>query len=1034
MKTPPSGNITFLFTDIEGSTRLSQEYADKMPAALLRHHEILDNAIESNNGFVFKTIGDAYCCAFENAVDALKAAVQIQKDLASEEWDEVQIKIRIGIHNGPSEWNGRDYMGYITLARTARIMSASYGEQILVSNDVYIQAADISGSGISFRDLGERRLKDLIQPIKLFQITADGLREDFPPLKTLDARPNNLPMQLTSFIGREEEIKQIKNKLKQTRLLTLIGSGGTGKTRLSLQIAADIIDEFENGIWFVELASLMEPSLLAQTISQAIGIQENPKEKVEDTLLNFVKDKELLIILDNCEHVIESCANLTEKLLKSSRKLKILTSSREALRCSGEFIHSTLSLKTPDPKDKESAEQLTQYESVRLFIERALSVNSNFRINNENAPALAEICYQLDGIPLALELAAVRTKILSLEKIHGRLNDRFKLLSGGNRTSLPRQQTLRALVDWSFDLLPETEKILWERLSVFSSGWSLEAAEKICSDDVLEEIEIVMLLQNLSEKSIVIFDEKNERYKMLETIRQYGEEKLKDRIDFENISAKYINFYIETAVEANKKLTGLEVKSGMTVLENEAGNIEKCLKILVEKGSSDESLRLSGAMGKYWYSRGHISEGMRWLDIVIENNSDTDSFLKASAMLQAGNLSRHSGEYEKSLNYYRRSLKIYEDADHSTGIANAYSYIGCVLIEQGKFDEAIELFEQSLKIYKDENNIDGIAQILNNIGNALIRGKGDLKKIVEINEEGLALSRKAGNKNLIFSSLSNLGNILMLDTENYNQAFVLFEECLEIAKEIENKPGIAQTLNNLGGLAFLNEDFEKAKLLYNECLITSRDAGIKYGIPLSLLNLGMVSIKQKDFDNAFNLLKECHELFESMGNSKGITESLLNLGDLFINKGEPESGKEYFDKCLNISRESGDKRNYLKAIYGLGLIAFSKGEYESALKYFRESLMISFEVLDYKRTVTNLFSICETYFKQNEFEPAVAILGFLESYTVSKKINLEVLFPHRFEQMNSLLKEKLKDNLYLKLYEDGKSFTREEIIKLSGDK
>jgi class 3 adenylate cyclase len=494
----PTGNVTFLFTDIEGSTRLSQQFPDSLQSSLDKHHSILNKAIESYNGFVFEIVGDAFCCAFEKAEDAVKAAVHAQLKLKKEKWDEAEIKIRIGIHSGIAEWNGNNYMGYITLARAARVMSSAYGEQVLISNDAYEQCkyefaitlSDIDqgiskGGGcdqkafnedhaISFRDLGERRLKDVIQPIRIFQIIASGLREDFPPLNTLDARPNNLPVQLTSFIGREDDIKQIKNLLKRTHLLTLKGSGGVGKTRLALQAGADIIDEFSNGVFIVSLASVDEPSLILQAISKSLGLKEGQSLSPEEMLSGYLKNKEILLILDNCEHLITDCSKISEMLLRKCLKLKIISTSREALNCNGELVYSVQPLSVPDISEEISPEHLTQFESVRLFIERALAINPSFRVNNQNAPFLAELCSRLDGIPLAIELAVARIKILSLEKVCERLSDRFKLLTGGTRTALPRQQTLRALIDWSYELLSENEKTLFSRLSLFSGFFHKE--------------------------------------------------------------------------------------------------------------------------------------------------------------------------------------------------------------------------------------------------------------------------------------------------------------------------------------------------------------------------------------------------------------------------------------------------------------------------------------------------------------------------------------------------------------------------------
>ncbi|HMS64357.1 MAG TPA: adenylate/guanylate cyclase domain-containing protein, partial [Ignavibacteria bacterium] len=451
----PTGNVTFLFTDIEGSTKLAQEFVEHYPAALIKHNIILNETVKSNNGFVFKTVGDAFCCAFQNSHDAVNAACEIQMLLLRYDWKEVKIKIRIGIHSGKAEWNGKDYMGYITLARVSRVMSAANGEQIIISNDALelCDTNNLFSDKIFFRDLGERRLKDVIQPINLFQINSPGLREDFPPLKTLDARPNNLPAQLTNFIGKEEEVKAIKEILKESRLVTLLGTGGAGKSRLTIQIAADLIDDFANGVWFIELAPLSNPDYLAQTIASVFNLQSSPDLEITDVLINYLNEKEILLIFDNCEHLTEACSVLAEKLLVNSPGLKILASSREVLRSGGEKIHHVLPLKHPAINEEVTPLQLSQFEAVRLFIERAIAVKPDFRVNNDNVSALAQICYRLDGIPLAIELAAARIKILTVNEINNRLENRFNLLTGGKRTDAPRQQTFRALIDWSYDLL-----------------------------------------------------------------------------------------------------------------------------------------------------------------------------------------------------------------------------------------------------------------------------------------------------------------------------------------------------------------------------------------------------------------------------------------------------------------------------------------------------------------------------------------------------------------------------------------------------
>ena len=362
----PTGTVTFLFTDIEGSTKLSQDFPDTYHDLLERHNEILQNAVESVNGFVFKTVGDAFCCAFQKTEDAIRAAVQAQKKFNSENRDDTFIKVRMGIHKGNAEWVGNDYMGYITLARTSRIMSAANGSQVLISDDAYESVKEFIEMEISFRDLGERRLKDLIQPMKLYQILSDGILSEFPPLQTLDARPNNLPVQLTSFIGREKEMADIKKILKDSRLVTLLGSGGSGKTSLAMHVGADVIDSFAN---------VSDPSLIRQTLMNTLGINEAKGQSPDKTLTEYIKDREMLLIFDNCEHLIHDCASLAEMLLSSCPDLKIIATSREAFNSSGEKTYRVPSLSHPDPNIDYTPEKLNQYESVRLFIERALRIS-----------------------------------------------------------------------------------------------------------------------------------------------------------------------------------------------------------------------------------------------------------------------------------------------------------------------------------------------------------------------------------------------------------------------------------------------------------------------------------------------------------------------------------------------------------------------------------------------------------------------------------------------------------------------------------
>ncbi|MFZ1321263.1 MAG: tetratricopeptide repeat protein [Ignavibacteria bacterium] len=1008
----PTGSVTFLFTDIEGSTKLSQEFPDTLPAALEVHNAILRDAIESNNGFVFKNTGDGFCASFENASDAVKAAFDAQLGIANEKWTDAVIKVRMGVHSGNAEWNGKMYMGYITLARAARVMSTAYGEQIIISNDTYemlfnnnlkdpktLSFLNMDSSSlidfeaenkneISFRDLGDRRLKDVIKPIKLFQVNAPGLRKDFPPLKTLDARPNNLPVQLTSFIGREKELKQVKDLLSQTHLLTLLGSGGAGKSRLSLQTGADVIDDFANGVWFVELAAVSEPKLLIQTVMSAIGILENPKESPEATLTGYLKDREILIILDNCEHMIDVCAEFTENLLSICPKLKVMSTSREALKSSGEQIYKIPSLSHPNPEVKDTPEQLIQYESVRLFIERALAVNTEFRVTIENTPALAEICSRLDGIPLAIELAAARTKIMSVEKIHERLDDRFRLLTGGKRTALPRQQTLRSLIDWSYDLLSENEKILWNRLSVFRSGWILEAAEDICSDDILDKYEIIEYLQNLSEKSIIIFDNANERYRMLETIRQYGNEKLLNAGEHSNISEKHLKYYTELAETADLKLQGPEIVKWLKILDEEKGNLEMGLKFSGDTGDINKEAGLAGALGYYWEIRGQFTEGILRFQKIHLNIPETMNACFTKILLLIGIFEYNKGEIEKAEKVLQECHDLYINLNDKKGIGSSLNFLGHILKVKGEYEQAVGFFKKSLSISRDTGDKIGTANSLNNLG------------------------------------------IISFDKSDFGKSTDLFEESLSISRVTGDKRGIAKCLSNLGIVSIKKRKYDKAVDLIEESLLIRRDTGDKRGIAICLSNLGIIFINKEEFDKATDLYEESLTICHDIGDKRGIAGSLNNLGFMSLEKKEYDKADGLFQKSLSISRDIGDKTGIANSLIGLGKISFFKKEYDKAKEFYQESLSQCIILGNKYEIAQNFIRLIDVHIKLKSDLPLTKLLGFIKEFSESHNYIFTESDQKVFDDSVMYLKKNMTDDEYLKSFEKGRSMTPEEAVDL----
>ncbi|HET8678584.1 MAG TPA: adenylate/guanylate cyclase domain-containing protein, partial [bacterium] len=534
MPSPPTGTVTFLFTDIEGSTRLLQSLGDAGYAELLAlHRELLRSAFTAAGGHEIETQGDGFLIAFQSARRAVAAALDAQRALDTHPWPHGAVfRVRMGLDTAETTIHGGAYAG-LGLHRAARICAAGWGGQVLLSRIT----ADIVGTelpaGASLRDLGDHHLKDLQRTERIYQLMHATLPADFPPLRSLDSLPNNLPRHLTSFIGREREIADVKQWLLTTRLLMLTGSGGCGKTRLALQVGADLVEGFTDGVWLVELAPVSDPVLVPQTVASTLHIREEPGRPLLVTLTDHLGPKQLLLLLDNCEHVVEACAHLAEALLRACPRLRILATSRESLAIAGEMTWRVPSLSVPDPARLPSLERLTQYEAVRLFIERATAARPDFAVTQRNAPALAQICHQLDGIPLAIELAAARVKVLPVNQIAERLNDLFRLLTGGGRTALPHHQTLEAAMDWSYDLLSEPERVLLGRLSVFAGGWTLEAAEAVCAGDAVPSATFLDLLAQLVDKSLVmarVHDEPSVdgRYWLQEPVRQYATRKLQE--------------------------------------------------------------------------------------------------------------------------------------------------------------------------------------------------------------------------------------------------------------------------------------------------------------------------------------------------------------------------------------------------------------------------------------------------------------------------------------------------------------------------
>jgi len=720
-RTLPSGTVTFLFTDIEGSTKLAQEYPDEMPSLLARHNEILSHTCEQSEGFVFRIVGDAYCVAFQNADHAVRAALDAQRLLNEEAWSPAPIKVRMGIHTGPAQLEGgSEYSGYTTLALVNRIMSAGHGGQILLSQTARDLISNDLLQNVQLVDKGEHFLKDVFQRQHLYQLGVTGLPSEFPPLDTQKTINHNLPVKLTSFIGRERELEEIRTRLEDARLLTLIGPGGTGKTRLSIQLGGEQLSTFPDGVWMVELAPISDAALIPQTIASVFGLRESPDRPLIEIVTDYLRAKRSLLILDNCEHLIAACAMIAETLIQSCRNLKILASSREALGISGELTYRVPSLHLPD-QAQSTREAVQEYESVQLFVDRATVASPKFQLTDTNAFSVAQICRRLDGIPLALELAAARTKVLSVEQIAERLDDRFRLLTGGSRTALPRQQTLRALIDWSYELLSDTERALFRRLAVFVGGWTLEAAEAVCSRNGVDEYEVLDLLAQLVDKSLIYTDERDEvvRYHRLETIRQYAREKLLDSEEAVPVRNRHLDYYVKWAALGDVDYKNPLQEDAIRKLIVEYDNIRAALSWAVET-QLEKGMFLISSASITWplVMHGKITEARDWFELILselESQSPLErEKIRDLPKLRARVLNRYSqvlmnmGNHEASRSAVEESIKIAREYNDRRTLGEALGSLGHCALYAGDPEAALKAAEEGIQVCEDEEFLMGL--------------------------------------------------------------------------------------------------------------------------------------------------------------------------------------------------------------------------------------------------------------------------------------------------------------------------------------
>jgi predicted ATPase/class 3 adenylate cyclase len=814
----PTGTVTFLFTDLEGSTALLQAHPAAYREAVRRHHALLQQAVEAHGGVVFETVGDAMYAAFARPTAAVAAALAGQRALHQESWGEVgALRVRMGVHLGEVERQGGHYFG-APLYRCARLMAAAHGGQTVLSGATAALVLDALPAGADLRDLGEHRLRDLAVSEHIFQLVHRELPAEFPPLRTLDARPNNLPLQVTSFVGRERELAEVTRRLvgepPGPRLVTLTGPGGTGKTRLALQAAADVLDAHPDGVWLVELAALADPAIVPQTVAAAVGVREAPGRPVLATLTDALKPRRLLLVLDNCEHLLDACARLADALLRACPHLRLLCTSREALGIAGEAAWRVPSL--PVPADGGAAPPapgaagLAGYAAVRLFAERAAAVRPGFALTADNAAAVAQVCARLDGIPLAIELAAARVRVLPPPQLLARLDDRFRLLTGGSRTALERHQTLQATVDWSYALLTEPERTLFARLAAFAGGWTLEAAETVGADpddadgDGIAAGAVLDLLTRLADKSLVVADEQPDgtaRYRLLETLRHYARQKLAARgAAVDALRRRHAAHYLALAEEAAPHLTGPQQLAWLERLAAEQDNLRAALRWSLDDGAAAAGLRLAVALDQFWFLRRHVAEGRAWLaELLAAPGAAARDAPRARALVAAGRLAMLAGDAPQGRALLGEGLTLARAAGEAAVAALALASLGWVSRARGDYAAARPLFEEALAIFRRLGDRWGVAEMLSSLGR-LTHWQGDSAAAHALCEEALATGRRLGDRREIAQALEGLGEVAST-TGDPAAARGLLDESLAGFRELGDQTGVASVQILLGRLA-----------------------------------------------------------------------------------------------------------------------------------------------------------------------------------------------------------------------------------------
>ena len=945
---------TFLFSDIEGSTRTEQREPVAWASNHKTHDQIVEEVVRANNGDVYKNTGDGYQAAFVNAPEALKAALDIQRKLDSTNWQgDAPIRIRIGLHTGEAEQRDSDYLGD-DLHRAARLMDAGHGGQVLLSlvtSELVREALrrDPALAGVELRDLGVYGLKDLQRPERIFQPVAQGLGTSFPPLRAEKAFFTNLPTELGPFIGRQSEITSLGEQLSKTRLLTICGSAGVGKTRTALHLAREVAPEYRDGVALIELGSVSDEDLVVQTVASVFGVRESGGTSLKDSLIFYLQKKAVLLILDNCEHLLDACADFICELLSKSSELKVIATSRERLDIDGETLCSLQMLPVPEAPEKTTLDDLHSYGALELFVKEALNADAEFKVTEENVVKIAQICKQLDGNALAIRLAASLIPTLSVDEMLDRLRERFDVLVQGRRQSVARHKTLKAAMDWSYELLTPEEATLFRRLGAFAGAWSLEAVESVCVDDnTLKQSALVTVLNSLVRKSLVmkvmapegVTGGAESRFGMLETVREYAGMQLRGTDEVERLQLEHAKYFTALTKREAGRVWGAEPEVGITRLEQVYDDLVSALEWARKSEEGKESglgLQLAAALGPFWERRGFLSEGRERLAQALRaKRLPEHDKCRVDALEAAARLAFLQNEYAEAMALYEKSLKIRRELaskKHDTrlqhGVVGVLNKIGVAAARNGDYAVADKRLHEAMELAEKTKHIRGIVGALDHLAEVAWR-QGEFEKALERYKECLKYARQQRGKQKDLSTLDSLigqGKVLMLQGK-YDEAEEAYSACLDINKGHGNKTDMAYSHSDLSEVAFRKGDYETALRHAEASLRLRLEAKNEWGIATSQQQLAQVEHKEGLHEEAILHAKESLAIFERLQYKKGIADCLLLIAAISHDNGDEEIAAKLFGAAEMLL----DSR-------GAQLAAPQRDYYESAiLTPARESL------------------------------------------------------------------------------------------------